>query len=369
LRIAFSTCAALAVALAPGCITVRHSAVEIHEPEAGVVVPADEEGGTVTKRTLNVGHGGILTVEDLSAKRKGFAGATVGDIDERVAKKRGLVPFDGVLVTAVERDSPAEIAGLLPGDQILEYRNEKATSAAWLRFRFEQTPPDETVPLVVKRGNGTAGENALTLKLKMGARTEDVRNVHSYQLRYLRDSRHVGVEVGELTPALRKRYFGGEDGPTLIVTDVTKRKPAHIGNLRELDVIRSVNGRPMRSLEDLESLLKGLDGGEDLTFEVWRRGGSAEASVESASDIQKSTSFTIPLIVSYESEYRESDFDLLLFLFGYKAWDEWRDDGREVEVRRCHDVGFLLDLIEWESNYDRKTFSLLWFIKFHSSRS
>jgi hypothetical protein len=358
--------------LSTGCVTVRPSGVEIREPEETSLLVPQEPNATTGNviRTIKAGKGGILTVDEVTPRLRGWIGARFADIDERTAVSRGLTPFEGVLVKDVERGGPAEAAGLSSGDVVQRLGSEPATSAGWLRFHLDETPPDTTVTLHVKRRAAAgAPPSEAEIPVKLGSRSDDLRNVQSYSLRYLRDPRHLGIEVSELTPELRKRYFGSPEGPLLLVTDLTVKKPAHLGNVRELDLIERINGRPVLHLEELRAMLADLKGGEKLTFTVIRHGSSDAASVEAASDVQKKTTFKIPLIVSYEGEYRRSEFDLLLFLFGYEAWDEWRDDGQEVDVRRCHDVGFLLDLIEYESSYDHSTFSLLWFIRFRSHRS
>ncbi len=358
--------------IASGCVTVRRSGVTIIEPEEQLVISEPGRGpdDLKTKHTLKVERGGILTVEDVTPRIRGWIGVRLEDLDEREASRRKLTPFEGVLVYSVESGSPAAVAGLVSGDVIQRVGSEKASSAGWLRFRIERSPPETPLPLhVMRRGKETGATVELDLSVTVAGRPDQVRNIRSYSLRYLSDTRHLGFEVAELTPELRNRFFGGDESPGLLVTDVTVLKPAHIANIRRLDLLDTFNGKPVRGLEELRSALMGLKGGEKLQLTVVRRGERDESTVQAAGNIQARTSFIIPIIVSYDGEYRKSDFDLLLFIFGYESWDEWRDDGQRVDVRRCHDVGFLLNLINYESTYNSKTFSLLWFIKFRSSRS
>ena len=92
---------------------------------------------------------------------RAFLGVTMQpEIDEATAEALGLPGTDGVLVTKVEEDSPAERAGVRVGDVVVELNGEAVDSTRVLRRRVEKLTVGEDYPLVVIR-DGV--ERSLTL--------------------------------------------------------------------------------------------------------------------------------------------------------------------------------------------------------------
>jgi S1-C subfamily serine protease len=63
----------------------------------------------------------------------------------------------GVLVAAVEPKSPADAAGILPGDLVVSFDGEPVAEPAALALHLTRTPIGERVPLGIVRGGTEAG--------------------------------------------------------------------------------------------------------------------------------------------------------------------------------------------------------------------
>jgi serine protease Do len=94
----------------------------------------------------------VATVAPSSAKAR--LGIEVQQLTPELARRFGLKDDKGVVITSVEPDSPAEDAGLRPGDVIVEVNRTKVGTVSQLRRALEKTKPDESVVILVKR-NGT----------------------------------------------------------------------------------------------------------------------------------------------------------------------------------------------------------------------
>jgi serine protease Do len=82
-------------------------------------------------------------------------GLVVRDISPDLRKRLGLdADVQGVLVTDVEPDSPAEKAGLLHGDIIMEVDREAVSDASeYEAIVSENATPGKTILVRHKRGN------------------------------------------------------------------------------------------------------------------------------------------------------------------------------------------------------------------------
>jgi len=125
-------------------------------------------GSKVTVRVMRDGHEKELTIvigeqpdtakiakAEAGEKDYAFAGAAVQDLDKDTAKELGVKgKAQGVVVTAVEPDSGAERAGLMPGDVIREINRQPVKSVK----EFEKVSSavkkgDNILILINRRGN------------------------------------------------------------------------------------------------------------------------------------------------------------------------------------------------------------------------
>ncbi|ARP80859.1 serine peptidase [Bordetella genomosp. 8] len=93
---------------------------------------------------------------------RGRIGVQIGEVTNEVATALGLARAEGALVSSVEGDSPADAAGVQPGDVILRFNNKPIARWSDLPRMVGETKPGTTAPLQVWR----KGKN-LTLNVKV----------------------------------------------------------------------------------------------------------------------------------------------------------------------------------------------------------
>lgn len=82
---------------------------------------------------------------------RGWLGATALDINPRIAQRLNLTTREGVLVTDVYENSPADIAGLLPGDILIEINGAAATSMSIAIQEFANLRPGDILKIKILR--------------------------------------------------------------------------------------------------------------------------------------------------------------------------------------------------------------------------
>jgi serine protease Do len=109
---------------------------------------------------------GELKEETATAAEKGpksYLGMTVEDITPKVAGEYNLSETSGVVVTDVEGDTPADRAGLQPGDVILEIDRVEVKDAKQFEARLHEYHKGDIILFLIDRGGGT-----LYLTLQVG---------------------------------------------------------------------------------------------------------------------------------------------------------------------------------------------------------
>ncbi|CAM3504048.1 DegQ family serine endoprotease [Bordetella sputigena] len=107
----------------------------------------------------------MRVVDELRATGKvtrGRIGVQIGEVTNEVATALGLARAEGALVSSVEGDSPADAAGVQPGDVILRFNNKPIARWSDLPRMVGETKPGTAAPLQVWR----KGKN-LTLNVKV----------------------------------------------------------------------------------------------------------------------------------------------------------------------------------------------------------
>jgi S1-C subfamily serine protease len=84
---------------------------------------------------------------------RGWVGVTgVQDIDDELARRLNLRSTDGAVIVELLSDSPADYAGLRPGDVVVSVDDRPIEDAGHLRNELASTKPGVTLRLGVIRG-------------------------------------------------------------------------------------------------------------------------------------------------------------------------------------------------------------------------
>ncbi|MCS7267231.1 MAG: Do family serine endopeptidase [Geminicoccaceae bacterium] len=182
-----------------------------------------------------------------------WLGAEVQAVDSDIARDLGLDRPRGVLVRRVIPGGPAARAGLRAGDVIENVDGVAVDDPSSLAYRLSLKPLGERVRLVVRRDGQ---ERVIGLPLEPAERRP--RNLARLEGRHPLD----GLTVGELTPGLAEELelAGVERGVVVLGVDPA-RLAARFG-FRRGDLLESVNGQPVASVDELQAVLRrGARGG------------------------------------------------------------------------------------------------------------
>jgi serine protease Do len=170
----------------------------------------------------------------------------------------------GVIISDVLPDTPALAAGLRPGDILLTVDGRMAESVPYVSFRFMSVNPGEKVHLEVMRG-----QEKLAFDVPMMERTDSMDQISALadpEKNLVRPLGILGIEIDKrvaaLAPDLRDPYG-------IIVAAKSNQASADIP-LNTGDVIRTLNGQPMTTLDRLRAALQALKPGAPVVLQIQR---------------------------------------------------------------------------------------------------
>ena len=194
---------------------------------------------------------------------RGRLGVQIQSLTPELAKSFKLDTTKGVLVASVEPRSPAEKAGLQPGDVIVGFEGKPVESANELPRVVAATKPGTTVALDIWRGGQRRQLKATLVEFP----SESVAQQDSPEARIT--ASRLGLAVRELAPAQRKA-LGVEYG--LIVENVASAGPNT--QIQRGDIIIAVNNIYFKSLDEFNRIVEQQPAGGIVALLV-RRGDAA----------------------------------------------------------------------------------------------
>jgi len=186
------------------------------------------------------------TVSDILSKGKveyGWLGVSINDLDGRlfpgVREQFKIGDKGGAFVLNVYRGSPAQKAGVQPGDYITSIGGQSLRNSDQLTQVVGNLPAGKDYEIKMVRG-GTP----LTLSIRLAIREEEK------ELAAQNKNLWPGLFVGVITDELRKqlKLADGVRGP--IVTAVWENSPAAVAGLKQGDVVLKVNDTEVRTVYD-----------------------------------------------------------------------------------------------------------------------
>jgi len=173
---------------------------------------------------------------------RGRLGVMIQEVNQELAKSFGLAKPAGALVSSVENGSPAEKAGIQPGDVILKFNGKEIASSRDLPSMVADITPGATARMEIWH-DGKAREVSVDVG-EMKTASADAKHGGGAK-------GGLGLAVRPLSPDERKE---AEVGEGLVVENVDDGPAAKAG-IQPGDVILSVNGEKVGSAEKLRSLV------------------------------------------------------------------------------------------------------------------
>jgi serine protease Do len=206
-------------------------------------------------------------------------GVTVQNATANDAEYVGLPDIRGVLVQDFSENSPAKKAGMEAGDIIVAVDGKPVEYVGQLQQQVAFRKPGDKVKVEVARKGGA--RKTFEVRLQEVPAPRDVASRDSDTANDAADSEDgasadidpLGLRVQPLDQSDVEQLELGPTQRGLLVTEVAPGGPAH-GEVVEPetggpDIILSVEGKPVKSVADLRSALKGDKPGDIVTLRIY----------------------------------------------------------------------------------------------------
>jgi serine protease Do len=199
---------------------------------------------------------------------RGRIGVTIQELTRELAESFGLKSPSGALISSVEKGGPADKAGIEASDVILTFDGKQVNNSSDLPRIVAATKPGSRVQIEVWR----KGESK-SLSIEVAEMPEEGK-LAQVTKKLVDDVAEMiarlGIAVSELTrEQLQQLKINGG----LLVEDV-KNSSARAAGLHQGDVILAIGNIPLRSVAQLNEILKQVPNGRNVALLV-RRGDAA----------------------------------------------------------------------------------------------
>jgi serine protease Do len=212
---------------------------------------------------------------------RGRIGVVIQEVTRDLATSFGLERPRGALVNSVEKGSPADKAGIEATDIIIGFDGKPVEASSDLPRIVGSTRPGSSVPMEVWR-KGQTRKLTVTVGELQEDRVASATPARGAKPRAEVEANRLGIVVAELSPE-QKKGLNVQNG--IVVTDVRAESKADV---RKGDVLLSLVHKgqhtELRSVEQFNRLLSGLDKNAVITLQVRRGDSTAFVTISGLTD-------------------------------------------------------------------------------------
>lgn len=195
---------------------------------------------------------------------RGRIGVTIQELTRELAESFGLTQANGALIVSVEKGGAADKAGIEVSDVILKFDGKVVTNSSDLPRIVAAIKPGSSVSVELWRKGAAQSLNVLVAKMpeevKLAANSGKLNEDAGQNIAKL------GLSLSELSrPQLQELQLASG----LLVLEV-KGAAARAAGLQRGDVILAIGNLPLRSLKQLNELLKPIAVGRNVALLIKR---------------------------------------------------------------------------------------------------
>jgi serine protease Do len=203
---------------------------------------------------INMAKGIISQLRDTGKVTRGYLGIRFQPLTADLAKSFGMKSDKGALIANVEKDTPADKAGLQAGDVIIEYDGKTITDSNELPRLVAVTPIDKKVQVVVFR-DGKKQEFTVIIGVLKGEGSAAATGGED-------ESEKLGITVQSLTKELAARLGIKESKNGLVITVVKPGSSAEEAGVVPGSILLEINGHRPESPEQFVSVVSAIKKGD-----------------------------------------------------------------------------------------------------------
>ena len=214
---------------------------------------------------INMAKNVMESLIEYGEVKRGYLGVYFKAVNKNIANIYGLERSQGVLISEVVNDSPAEKAGFQPDDIILEIDGKKVDNEQTLSTAIASKKPGDNVTVAILRN-----EERKKLTVTLGEMPEEEQPVQqqSQEITEL-----LGFSTNTLNDKLRKELNVGKSVKGVVVAEISERSRAYAeGGLRQGDIIIEVNRRNINNQQQFTELVSQMKKGSPMVLKVVRDG-------------------------------------------------------------------------------------------------
>lgn len=207
---------------------------------------------------------------------RGFIGVHLQEVTPSLAEALGITGTRGALVASVEPGSPADKAGVRPGDVITRFNGKDVQSVHDLTLAVANQKPGSNATLTTTQ-QGRENELNLTVGKRKdeGLRTGTVPSSGAAE-------QHLGLSLSPIPEEARQQLGLQPDATGVFIQDVAPNSLGAENDLRRGDVIVSANNRDVAQPSDIqEEWVKSKQKNRPILLRINRRGQSLFVAIAS----------------------------------------------------------------------------------------
>jgi serine protease Do len=191
------------------------------------------------------------------------------------ARAFGLPNTSGALIATVNPDRPADKAGIIPGDVVVEFAGRPVKDSDSLVAMVVNTKPGTTVPIVIYRNNARKALSITIDELDLEAeQSASARRTTPNGPEPQPAATGFGMTFESITPEIARRIDLPANTGGAIVTDVDRNSPAARSGVAPGDVIVEVNRQKVANVSQVTRELQKVQNGQVAFLLLWRDGSS-----------------------------------------------------------------------------------------------
>jgi len=200
--------------------------------------------------------------------KRGEVGVSPQTVTPVLAEALGLPDDAGVILADVDEDGPAGRAGLRAGDVVLALDGKPMENGRQFRVNLYTRPIGEVVRLEIQRGT-----ERRTVSVTVAERENDAARLQEVESIPHETLPELGILVVDLNERVAKMLTDVRATVGAVVVAVAPDAPySQQGKLVAGDIVRAINGTPVRNMIDLKRLAAVLKPGVAVALEIEREG-------------------------------------------------------------------------------------------------